>query len=103
MLVPASLPSRPPSAMDNSKFYDEAITIVKEAIEADQKKDWEKALGLYLKALDRFQSGLKCEQGMRAHQGVHGESVGAGLVEQPTSKQGRPRAALQGPWDPLQP
>lgn len=47
--------------MDNTKFYDEAIALAKQAVEADTGKRWAEALDLYQRAVDRFVSGLKCE------------------------------------------
>jgi len=47
--------------MEN-KFIPDAIDIVKEAIEYDQKEDYEKALNLYRDALARFTMGLKYEK-----------------------------------------
>jgi hypothetical protein len=48
------------SAADNHFFLD-AIEVVKLAVEADNTQDYEAALPLYLRALNLFMSGLKCE------------------------------------------
>jgi hypothetical protein len=46
--------------MNFTKFYDDALGFVKEAVEADTGKDFRRAVDLYDKAVDRFITGLKC-------------------------------------------
>ncbi|GAB5037111.1 vacuolar protein sorting-associated protein, partial [Nannochloropsis oceanica] len=48
--------------MANNTFISQAIDIVKQAIEADTKGEYENALGLYKKSLDYFMAGLKYEK-----------------------------------------
>ncbi len=47
--------------MDNSQFYEQALAIVKTAVEADGKKDYDTAYSLYTKAVSRFLSGMQCK------------------------------------------
>lgn len=46
--------------MDISKVYEEAIGLAKSAVEADRASDMDKALDLYMRALDRFLCGIQC-------------------------------------------
>ena len=45
--------------MEN-KFLDTAVSIVKQAVDADKAKNYEEAFNLYKKALEHFMIGLKC-------------------------------------------
>lgn len=47
--------------MDN-QFIPQAVDIVKQAIQADNAGDYEKALPLYKRALEYFMTGLKYEK-----------------------------------------
>lgn len=47
--------------MDNS-FVDQAIALIKQAVEADNANEYEKALGFYRDALQRFTMGIKYEK-----------------------------------------
>lgn len=45
-----------------NQFIPQAVEIVKQAIDADNAGDYEKALPLYKRALEYFMTGLKYEQ-----------------------------------------
>ena len=45
-----------------NQFIPQAVEIVKQAIEADNAGEYEKALPLYKRALEYFMTGLKYEQ-----------------------------------------
>ena len=45
-----------------TNFIDQAIPLVKQAVEADEKEDFEAALGYYRDALDRFTLAIKYEK-----------------------------------------
>jgi hypothetical protein len=53
--------TRPGVKMDNSRFYDQAMESLSEAVKADDAKDYSKALELYLRGIDRLISFLRCE------------------------------------------
>jgi DNA-binding XRE family transcriptional regulator len=44
----------------SQQHLNNAIEIVKQAIEADEKNEWEKALSLYMKSFEWFELALKC-------------------------------------------
>ena len=46
----------------SNEFIPKGIDIVKQAIEADNKGEYEAALGLYKKSLEYFMTGLKYEK-----------------------------------------
>lgn len=46
--------------MDFAKVYDDAVAVAKQAVEADVAGDYEKALDLYMNAVERFNKGLSC-------------------------------------------
>jgi hypothetical protein len=49
--------------MDVSHFYESATQLAKEAVKADEAKDYKKAFDCYCRSLDHFEAGLKCECG----------------------------------------
>jgi len=54
----------------NSNFIKQGIEIVSQAIEADQASDYEKALGLYKRALEVFMTGVKYEKNPAARETI---------------------------------
>lgn len=54
----------------SQQHLNKAIEIVKQAIEADEKKEWEKAFNLYIKSFDWFELALKYEKNQRTKQRV---------------------------------
>jgi vacuolar protein-sorting-associated protein 4 len=60
----------------NSNFIQQAVDIVKQAIEADNAGEIEKALPLYQRALDHFVLGLKYEQNPTAKKMVQDKVLG---------------------------
>lgn len=56
--------------MSNTQNLNKAIEIVKQAIEADENKEWEKAFSLYMKAFEWFELALKYEKNERTKQRV---------------------------------
>jgi vacuolar protein-sorting-associated protein 4 len=60
----------------NSNFIPQAVEIVKQAIEADNAGELEKALPLYQRALDYFVTGLKYEQNPAAKKMVQEKVFG---------------------------
>jgi len=52
--------------MDVSHFYESATQLAKEAVKADEAKDYKKAFDCYCRSLDHFEAGLKCEFGQRS-------------------------------------
>ena len=46
----------------NNNFIPQAVEIVKQAIDADNAGDYERALPLYRRSLEYFMTGLKYEQ-----------------------------------------
>ena len=60
----------------NSNFINEAVDIVKLAIEADNAGELDKAYQLYQRALDRFVLGLKYEQNPTAKKMVQEKVMG---------------------------
>jgi vacuolar protein-sorting-associated protein 4 len=60
----------------NSNFIPQAVDIVKQAIEADNAGELEKALPLYQRALDYFVTGLKYEQNPAAKKMVQEKVFG---------------------------
>jgi vacuolar protein-sorting-associated protein 4 len=60
----------------NSNFIQQAVDIVKQAIDADNAGEIEKALPLYQRALDHFVLGLKYEQNPTAKKMVQEKVLG---------------------------
>lgn len=60
----------------NSNFIPQGVDIVKQAIEADNAGELEKALPLYQRALDYFVTGLKYEQNPAAKKMVQEKVFG---------------------------
>ena len=63
-------------------MFKQACEIVKEAIDADNAKDYRKAFNQYQKALSYFVHVVKCESCKR-----HAEHTTSAHVEAPQSKQ----------------
>lgn len=56
--------------MSSQNNLNKAIELVKQAIEADENKEWEKAFGIYMKAFEWFELALKYEKNERTKQRV---------------------------------
>eukprot|EP00887_Chlorella_sp_A99_P006851 scaffold2.g6851.t1 len=56
--------------MNNNTFMEKAIEYVKQAVEADQAQDWQRALDLYTAALEYFKTHLKYEKNPRSKEAI---------------------------------